>query len=521
MEVTMDITRENLEKELEQGNYSDNQKELVRLMFETDTYEDMMRDKELISVMNYVLSPSPSAQKDVDTAVILSNIKNLHWAAGTNSDYYNLIEGYYDKDSNYSGFCTDSLVAIKIFDNVLSNSTTSNPETPPNPNPNVGTGSLIGAAAGANHIKDNADKYQTSKGDPLIIDLDKNGFTATTAEEGAYFNLDSNGFAEKTAWTTEAFLAMDKNGNGTIDDGSELFSDTMIKSDGTRAVDGFDALADLDENGDGIIDNNDSAFSKLLLWQDKNGDGIAASDELSTLAENGIISIDISNIKENGETINDDVVLEKSAIINFSDGSSTTIGEFMFGKNGYDTMEEKLEITDAEILALPNVKQIGNIPSLHHAMAADETGTIKALLNEFTTSDDMSQKEAIIESILTFLCNADSVTENYGVVDSKHLRVLEYVFGGEYDGVFNEHSGSSLEAIYKDVVDVYYNVINVQSCIKDWSDNAAKMPKRRLFNFISEEISNNPSNMYKLGEMARYLKFTSSNNDYSMLNSFV
>src|SRR5665647_3061083 len=78
-------------------------------------------------------------------------------------------------------------------------------------------------------------------------------------------------------------IGLDKNGNGTIDNGRELFGDAMIKSNGQLATDGFDALRDLDSNADGKINSSDSQFANLRLWRDLNQDGISQSNELFTL----------------------------------------------------------------------------------------------------------------------------------------------------------------------------------------------------------------------------------------------
>ncbi len=99
------ITREDLEKELEQGEYSEDQKKLARAMFETDTYKDMTIDKELIGTMDYILSLPPSMQGDINTATIVSNLNNLHQATVGDPNYSSFIEGYYDVDSNYFNFC--------------------------------------------------------------------------------------------------------------------------------------------------------------------------------------------------------------------------------------------------------------------------------------------------------------------------------------------------------------------------------------------------------------------------------
>jgi hypothetical protein len=79
----------------------------------------------------------------------------------------------------------------------------------------------------------------------LVIDLNRDGKTDLT--NNVYFDLDANGFAELTRWIngSDGLLVMDRNGNGLIDDGSELFGDHTVKSDGSLAAGGFDSLADL------------------------------------------------------------------------------------------------------------------------------------------------------------------------------------------------------------------------------------------------------------------------------------
>jgi Ca2+-binding RTX toxin-like protein len=86
----------------------------------------------------------------------------------------------------------------------------------------------------------------------------------------------------------DAWLVLDRNGNGSIDSGRELFGvDTLVtNTDGTtrNATSGLDALRSLDSSGDGLFDAHDAMFGSVRLWQDLNGDGISQSNELSTLA---------------------------------------------------------------------------------------------------------------------------------------------------------------------------------------------------------------------------------------------
>ena len=111
---------------------------------------------------------------------------------------------------------------------------------------------------------------------PLAIDLDGDGVETVSVDNGVYFDHDGNGFAEKTGWISsdDALLVRDINGNGQIDDGSELFGDQTILSNGEKAANGFEALADLDSNHDGVFDGDDEAFGQIKVWQDLNQNGV-------------------------------------------------------------------------------------------------------------------------------------------------------------------------------------------------------------------------------------------------------
>lgn len=139
---------------------------------------------------------------------------------------------------------------------------------------------------------------------PILISMRSNTaqYHLTSPGDGVRFDIDGDGVQEQISWTAAdssvAFLAMDRNGNGSIDSGAELFGNYTRKRDGTRARHGFDALADLEDptQPDGAITPSDLAYSKLLLWIDSNHDGLSSSSELLTLAEAGLVRIDTSYV---------------------------------------------------------------------------------------------------------------------------------------------------------------------------------------------------------------------------------
>jgi hypothetical protein len=128
---------------------------------------------------------------------------------------------------------------------------------------------------------------------PLVLVFDGRPVSFQSAEHG--FSLTADGVHARTDWPSSAtpWLVMDRNGNGRIDDGSELFGSASPLSSGRTASHGFEALAALDDNADGVVDTNDAAWDQLMVWRDEDGNGVSDPGELRRVADVGLLSISL------------------------------------------------------------------------------------------------------------------------------------------------------------------------------------------------------------------------------------
>jgi hypothetical protein len=167
---------------------------------------------------------------------------------------------------------------------------------------------LAGNVAVVNIVNPTTQYIYNSNPTPLVLDLNGDGVRTTSVAKGVWFDVAANGQPALTGWadSTDGLLVLDLNGDGQINNGTELFGNGTDTANG-KARDGYVALAQHDLNGDGVIDSQDAVFTNLQVWVDGNVDGLTQAGELHSLASLGIVSMSlqaqIGTQVDNGNTL--------------------------------------------------------------------------------------------------------------------------------------------------------------------------------------------------------------------------
>ncbi|AZN36126.1 calcium-binding protein [Iodobacter ciconiae] len=256
----------------------------------------------------------------------------------------------------------------------------------------------------ANDAFNNALRWQPRR-DPLTLDLDNDGLETVGTKEGVFFDHDGDGLKNKSGWVKpdDGFLVRDLNGNGKIDNGSELFGDATRKLDGSLAKNGFDALADLDSNKDGKVDINDAAFASLKVWRDINGDGLTDSGELLTLEQVGIASFNTKETKHSLILGNGNRLADLGSYTR-TDGQTAVLGEVgdmadidLAEDTFHREFTDHLAISD-EIKALPEMTGSGKVRDLREA--ASQSDLLKSLLSQYSSTNTGEDRFTLIDKML-------------------------------------------------------------------------------------------------------------------------
>ena len=252
----------------------------------------------------------------------------------------------------------------------------------------------------------NAAQAWVRRVDPLILDLDGDGIETVGVNANTPLLFDHNGDGVKTSsgWIKpdDGFLVLDRNGNGIIDNGTELFGDSTPLAGGSKAMDGFAALAQEDTNGDGQVDASDSRFANLRVWRDLNSDGVSQSGELLTLATLGITAINVAKTNAATTLVNGNII---TGLGNYtkSDGSTATMGTSTMGdvdltENTFVSQFTEAVTVTPEAAALPDLNGAGQVRSLREA--ASLSSNLLTILDGYAAAATRDEQRASLDDLL-------------------------------------------------------------------------------------------------------------------------
>ena len=215
------------------------------------------------------------------------------------------------------------------------------------------------------------DRTRIRRIDPLALDLDDSGDIATSSvsDSNVFFDLDDD-IAERVGWINaqDGLLVRDLNDNGSIDSISELF--------GNATQNGFQALKETgDSNNDDIFNADDELFSQVRVWKDANQDGLSQEEELSTLAQLGIDSIDLVHETVDRPSSGNRIIAEGSAIRNgesvYAAAFDLQINNFITKDTGSHTLDQTvLQSLLARGISLPLLRGFGSVRDLQTVYAS-------------------------------------------------------------------------------------------------------------------------------------------------------
>ncbi|ALR02920.1 calcium-binding protein [Xylella fastidiosa] len=269
-----------------------------------------------------------------------------------------------------------------------------------------GTGAAGGPGAGGASVSKRITPLPPR--DPLALDLDGDGIE-TTGSDGRVilFDHDADGVKTGTGWLKpdDGWLVLDRNGNGTIDSGRELFGTDTLKRNGQLATDGFDALRDVDSNQDGKIDAADRVFANLRIWRDLNQDGISQANELSTLDANHIVSIGVTATAGRVDLGNGNVqtaagtFTRSNGTTGATEGTTGTAANLdLLADTFYRDFTQQVALTD-QAKALPFLRGSGRVRNLDEAisLSKDLGNWVQSYSQQSTRQAQLDRLDGLME----------------------------------------------------------------------------------------------------------------------------
>ena len=239
--------------------------------------------------------------------------------------------------------------------------------------------------------------------DPIALDLNGNGIEtlAANGHDGAMFDHERSGIRTATGWvhSNDGLLVHDRDGDGKITDGGEIFGDNTPLKNGQTAAHGFAALAELDDNGDGKVDAADKTFSKLGVWRDLNHNGISEEGEIFALKDLRIKSLNLGYTQADKD-LGDGNTLAEIGSYTDEDGNEHIMGDLRLAADRFNSRyRDSIPLTD-EQQQVPNLRGSGRVRDLREAAAQspDVAAALQAYANAQTKEEQLALRDQLLRA---------------------------------------------------------------------------------------------------------------------------
>ncbi len=205
---------------------------------------------------------------------------------------------------------------------------------------------------------------------PIVLDLDGDGVEFASRADGVTFDYAGDGTPESTAWAgrDDGLLAIDLNGDGIVNDGSEI----VFGGNGLTDLQGL--AISYDSNHDGVLSASDAAFAQFGVWQDANGNGVTDAGEFKSLTDMGITSISLVSDGVSYSAAEGDVVVHGTGSFTWANGTSGTLADASFATSALDRLNGRTGEMIATSAASAGMLAAIAAAALPLAAAAHEAG---------------------------------------------------------------------------------------------------------------------------------------------------
>ncbi|MDO4644082.1 MAG: hypothetical protein Q4A74_09600, partial [Cardiobacteriaceae bacterium] len=249
--------------------------------------------------------------------------------------------------------------------------------------------------------------------DPLVLDLDGDGIETVSANhyKGALFDHNKSGIRTATGWVSadDGLLVVDRNGDGIINNGNELFGGNTTLIDGSNAANGYTALAEFDNNSDGVIDEKDKDFNKLRIWRDLNQDGVSQKEELFTLDAVNVKSLNVAH-QDVSKNLGGGNILAQKGSYSTVDGKLQKMGDLLLSHNSlYSRYTDSVPLTNEQLQAA-NMAGIDRLRDLREAAALSKD--LAADLKAYSQAETKAEQRVLLGSLIDQWARTDPLYGN-------------------------------------------------------------------------------------------------------------